>query len=186
MLKPISKQLIEFIKTHISPSLKCPTIKFSDTSKKMLSNIFNDMSDGEKAFENTDIQDKWLDFEKNKNDKIPKGFDYDYSPELARNEIERMPKYGCIYNFILNDRNIQVNIIMPRTEKISTNQCHEKIKRIFVWLFIATKYASKQCSRNLNIFIYLTDLKKTLPSHSKQINQEHANTGFTTTCSSVS
>jgi hypothetical protein len=184
MLKPISKELIEFVKTDISPSIKCPKIKFSDVSKKMLSNIFEDIIEGEKEFENTDIQDKWVDFEKNKN--IPKGFDYDYSPELARNEIERMPKYGCIYNFILNGRNIQVNIIMPRTEKISTNQCQEQIKRIFVWLFIATKYASKQCSRNLNIFIYLTNLKKTLPSHSKQINQEHANTGFTTTCSSVS
>jgi hypothetical protein len=140
------------------------------------------MLKGEKEFENTNINDKWIDFEK---DRLPKGFDYDYSPEIARNEIETIPKFGCIYNFILNGRNIQISIIMPRTN-ITKNDCNEKIKRIFIWLYIATKYSSNECSRNLNIFIYLTDLQKLLPSNHKHIQQENANTGFTTTCNTSS
>ena len=126
MLKPISFELLEFIITHISPYIKCPKTKFSMNSKKLLSSIFENMLKGEKEFENTNIKDKWIDFEK---DRLPKGFDYDYSPELARNEIETMPKFGCVYNFILNGRNIQVTIIMPRTN-ITKNDCNEKIKRI--------------------------------------------------------
>jgi len=182
MLKPISNDLIEFIKTNISPYINCPNLKFSLKSKKMLSSIFDEMLNGEKAFENANIKDKWIDFEK---DKLPKGFDYDYSPEIARNEIESMPKFGCIYNFVLNGRNIQVSIIMPRTN-ITKNDCNEKIKRIFIWLYIATKYSAYECSRNLNIFIYLTEIKKLLPSNHKHIQQENANTGFTTTCNTTS
>ena len=182
MLKPISNELIEFIKTHISPSIKCPKPKFSMNSKNLLSSIFEHMLNGENAFENANIKDKWIDFEK---DKLPKGFDYDYSPELARNEIVSMQKFGCVYNFFLNGRNIQVTIIMPRTN-ITKNDCNEKIKRIFIWLYIATKYSAYECSRNLNIFIYLTDLKKLLPSNHKHIREENANTGFTTTCNTSS
>jgi len=182
MLKPISFELLEFIKTHISPSIKFPKTKFSLKSKKLLSSIFDEMLNGEKAFESTNIKDKWIDFEK---DKLPKGFDYDYSPGIARNEIESMPKFGCIYNFFLNGRNIQVSIIMPRTN-ITKNDCNDKIKRIFIWLYIATKYSAYECSRNLNIFIYLTKLKKLLPSDHKHIQQENANTGFTTTCNTTS
>jgi len=181
MLKPISFELLQFIKTHISPSIKFPKTKFSMNSKKLLSSIFENMLKGEKEFENTNINDKWIDFEK---DRLPKGFDYDYSPEIARNEIETIPKFGCIYNFILNGRNIQISIIMPRT--FSKNDCNEKIKRIFIWLYIATKYSAYECSRNLNIFIYLTDLKKLLPSNHKHIREENANTGFTTTCNTSS
>lgn len=181
MLKSISNELIEFVKTHISPHIKCPNIMFSINAKKLLSNIFHSMTTGEKAFENADIKDKWIDFEK---DKLPKGFDFDYSPEIARNEIESMQKFGCVYNFFLNGRKIQVTIVMSRT--ITKNDCYEKIKRIFIWLYIATKYSAYECSRNLNIFIYLTDLKKKLPSNNKHIQQENANTGFTTTCSTTS
>lgn len=181
MLKPISNDLNDFIKTHISPYIKCPKTMFSMNSKKLLSSIFEHMLNGEKAFENANIKDKWIDFEK---DRLPKGFDYEYSPEIARNEIESMQKFGCIYNFILNGRNIQVSIIMPRT--FSRNDCNDKIKRIFIWLYIATKYSNYECSRNLNIFIYLTDLIKVLPSNHKHIQEENANTGFTTTCNTTS
>ena len=181
MLKPISNELIEFIKNHISSKINIPKIKFSMNSKKMLSNIFEHMLNGEKAFENTKIKDKWIDFEK---DKLPKGFDYDYSPEIARNEIDSMTKFGCVYNFILNGRNIQVSIIIPRT--FSKDDCNEKIKRIFIWLYIATKYSDYECSRNLNIFLYLTDLNKLLPSNHNHIREENANTGFTTTCNTTS
>ena len=181
MLKPISNELLDFIKNHISRYIKCPKTKFSINSKKLLSSIFENMLKGEKEFENTKIKDNWIDFEK---DKLPKGFDYDYSPEIARKEIESMSKFGCVYNFILNGRNIQVSIIMPRT--ITKNDCNEKIKRIFIWLYIATKYSANECSRNLNIFIYLTDLQKLLPSNHKHIHQENANTGFTTKCNTTS
>jgi len=156
MLKPISNELIEFIKTHISTSIKCPKPKFSMNSKKLLSSIFEHMLNGEKAFENANIKDKWIDFEK---DKLPKGFDYDYSPELARNEIDSMQKFGCVYNFFLNDRNIQVTIIMPRT--FSKNDCNEKIKRIFIWLYIATKYSAyEQTLKNFYHLIINTYEKK--------------------------
>jgi hypothetical protein len=182
MLKPISNELIEYIKKHISNKINMPKTKFSMNSKRLLSSIFEHMLNGEKAFENANIKEKWIDFEK---DRLPKGFDYDYSPEIARNEIESMSKFGCVYNFILNGRNIQVTIIMPRTN-INRHNCNEKIKRIFIWLYIATKYSEYECSRHLNIFLYLTDLKKLLPSNHKHIREENANTGFTTTCNTTS
>jgi hypothetical protein len=61
----------------------------------------------------------------------------------------------------------------------------EALRRIVVWLTVAFNYAPAECSRRLNIYIYFTDLKKTLPTEAASaIKQEHANTAFTYSCKS--
>jgi hypothetical protein len=50
-------------------------------------------------------------------------------------------------------------------------------------LQVATLYASPNCSKKVTVYLYLTDLKKLLPKKNKiELDAEHANTAFTTSC----
>jgi hypothetical protein len=54
---------------------------------------------------------------------------------------------------------------------------------MLVWLYIVNKYGSKQCSPKLKIFVYHTNLLKTLPeSNIEVLDKIHVNTAFTRTC----
>jgi len=57
------------------------------------------------------------------------------------------------------------------------------VDSIILWIYIINKYASKQCSTTLIIYLYFTSLKKLLPkSNIDIIDENHANTAFTTSC----
>ncbi len=57
------------------------------------------------------------------------------------------------------------------------------IHKINTWLTVASKYADARCSNHVNVYLYLTPLKKVLPkSREQDISEEHANTAFTTSC----
>lgn len=73
-----------------------------------------------------------------------------------------------IYCFVSSDFNIEV--------------C---IARINQWLHIATAFAeSPKCSRQVDVYLYLTEIEKMLPPTFRQpIAEENVNTAFTTRCS---
>jgi len=57
------------------------------------------------------------------------------------------------------------------------------IHKINTWLTVASKYADARCSKHVDVYLYLTPLKKVLPkSREQDISEEHANTAFTTSC----
>lgn len=183
-MKDISTRLIGFLEEHISHKLSdVPPMHLSSESNKMLSGLFEIMIDAERHFKSGAIHEKWISFE---NTKIPRGIDYNYSPEIAKAKIEDASKFGCIFSFKLKGRDIQVSINFSKTTDNNSKYCNDAIKRIYMWLYVSTHYASTACSRKLNIYIYLTDLKKNLPSVNSHIKQEHANSAFTTTCDSES
>jgi hypothetical protein len=183
-MKSVSINLIEFVKRHISHKLiHKPKINLSRESHKLLLDLFLLIKEGEKEFESAIIEEKWLEFS---NSDFPKGFDFNYSPEIAKERIEKTAKFGCVFKFKINNREIQVAVIFPGDTKNNSHLCHEKLKRIFIWLYIATKHSWHKCSQKLNIYLYLIDFKKVLPHNDNTIKQEHANTGFTTTCSNSS
>jgi len=183
-MKDISNRLIGFLEEHISRKLSvAPLMHLSSESNKMLSDLFEKMIEAERQFKAAKINEKWISFE---NTKIPKGIDYNYSPEIAKEKIEDASKFGCIFSFKLKGRDIQISINFSKTTDNNSKYCNEAIKRIYMWLYLSTHYASAACSQKLNIYIYLTELKKKLPTANSHIKQEHANSAFTTTCDSES
>jgi hypothetical protein len=57
------------------------------------------------------------------------------------------------------------------------------VDSIVMWLYILNKYASTFCAKQLDIYLYFTSLSKHLPStDSLVLDENHANTAFTTTC----
>jgi hypothetical protein len=57
------------------------------------------------------------------------------------------------------------------------------VVRAHIWLSVASHYASNQCSKTVDVYLYMTELKKTLPVKGDDIlDTIHANTAFTTSC----
>lgn len=79
----------------------------------------------------------------------------------------------------------KINIYFTFTKKslVSIPIMSQYIQKMLTWLYILCKYTTPcHHSNTLNIFVYFSDLEKTLPKNGKSIEKNHVNTGFTTTC----
>jgi hypothetical protein len=143
-------------------------------------------------------------------DKICNAGIFHYSLEtIPSEEIKPLHSYipieirNCFHNkivgrratFQIGQRMVEIECIIPiykeneifehDSKKVDdfVNHC---IHQIYIWLTIAFPYASSQCSKRMNIYLYMTLEKKILPKQmGSQIRQIHANTAFTTSCAPI-
>jgi hypothetical protein len=181
-----STKLIQFIKKfHIKST------KLSPTSNIMISDIINIMENAisSSTFSyKSNILNLSMDF--------PKGEGYDYiTPEIMK-DFENTSKIGKHYSFSIGIRTFNIYIIKPCDNDNDDNKkkmyhlIDKMIHKIYVWLFVCNHYANSECSPIINIYIYLTNHKKMLPSfHSPlhtsyqlEIDRHNANTAFTLAC----
>jgi len=136
-----------------------------------------------------DINDGFNFIEKNKNNNFYKiliennlqnPYDFNSIPLIVRENIENNLFYCLSYEFILIEKKIKIYFILdkPITKKIIQKYTNF-IFLMTVWLYIISKYSSQECSKKLNIYIYLSSSLKQLPTSNIILNQEHANTAFT-------
>jgi hypothetical protein len=106
-----------------------------------------------------------------------------FSKEIATH-IEKHLKTEIMYLFSLYDRTIQIYFIAEHSsEKQVLSIYNEYVKSMAMWLYMVQLHANKKCAKKLTIYIYETSLEKKLPDSSSSIlNENHANTAFTTTC----
>jgi hypothetical protein len=103
---------------------------------------------------------------------------YDSIEKSIKTHIENMKKTMVQVELLIKDRIYNIFFISEQKEPIE-----EYIKMINAWLHIGTLYAKPQCSKQVQVYLYLTDLKKVLPKNAETpIGPEHANTAFTTSC----
>ena len=105
-----------------------------------------------------------------------------YLPIEICNVIQSMKfdKYGARYE--INDRTFDIHMYFDSQQKLMHHNIDEQFKKIYIWLYVASYFASPQCSKYVKINIYLTPHKKKLPNRYEIIDKEHANTAFTTSC----
>ena len=120
-----------------------------------------------------------------------KGTIYDGVDHAVRTHIESSNKYSIHVSLIVGGRTYMLFFIFPMNRDTITNAIRAKCgaeveafaKRAHIWLSVAFHYASAKCSKTVNAYLYMTALKKALPSKSDDvIDREHANTAFTTSC----
>ena len=106
----------------------------------------------------------------------------DYLPETIQDAINDMKivKYGS--RFTIQGRVFDVNLHFDGERKYMHHDIDEYFKKIYMWLYIASRYASPKCSKYVKINMYLTPHKKKLPKQYNIVDREHANTAFTTSC----
>jgi hypothetical protein len=107
---------------------------------------------------------------------------YPHIPEKIRHMFESSQHQGIkCETELLRGRKVVIYIA-------STTPVHYDVylNNIVAWLNFIGDIASQSCAQTLNIYLLLTDAKKQLPEiDTEPIDQIHANTAFTTSCSSA-
>jgi hypothetical protein len=171
-----------------------PEITFNENTIHIIKKLFNDILDAEKylhtiKLNNGSIYKKSTHTIHNKND-LPKlnNFRSDVFTKEIQKHIETNMSSIIQYSLVLFNRKINIYFIIEK------NDLHKNINKydhyadcILLWSYILNKYSSIHCSKEWNIYFYLTSLQKQLPNKNIHLdnnilNYNHINTGFTTTC----
>lgn len=117
----------------------------------------------------------------------------DESMVFAKDAVLEQLTYGMKYELHIDGRIVNVYLVFPkyvREEKVEK----QYLRKIVGWLKLAFQYAkptvaspNSNCAKHLDVYLFLTNLKKILPtsqlSSSKSLlNRIHVNTAFTTPC----
>jgi len=180
--------LIKFLEDMPNDVKEFPKTRFSTTSKTFVKKLFRNIGDADKQWTqvNTVIDYEPIDFDKGHSSWW--GKDPSYLDPSIKREIENMDKVGIVYSFSIGSgnrvREVSVTLVgSPQRNKENPTLFEDIIKKVYLWTHVAFLYAPEHCSQNLCIYLYLTDLKKTLPTkRGEPITQMHANTAFTTAC----
>jgi len=180
----------EYFNFFIENFNKC-IIKNKESEQKIQNKIFNklflDIREADKyvktlnAFDNC-LSGIVLDIKSKKGLAFPSTYSNDYFPQEIRKVIETKTVNKILYYCVLNERKITLTFF---TFKNETNfAIYDKYaKQVFMLIAILTHYSSSECSKSLNIFIYLTDFKRIIPDNNYTIlGSYNVNGGFTTTC----
>lgn len=153
---------------------KIDKLEFNNTSKDVVKDLFILFSQGERKYDkissglNPQISNMFT-----------KSHEFGYMSTENQNEIAKMKGTQYKYDFSIDSNHFSVVFY---TNTLNELDIQKYIKWVYVWLYIAKTYAKSKCSSELNIYLYLTKLKKTLPKDGGMIGQEHANTGYTMSC----
>jgi hypothetical protein len=111
---------------------------------------------------------------------LPKGSSYDYMEKSIRDHIEGLENRVTQVVLTVEQRVYTIFFVIPVG---TASEIDNYVKWINTWLQVATLYAKPSCSKMVTVYLYLTDLKKVLPKKDGiELNQENANTAFTTSC----
>ena len=112
----------------------------------------------------------------------PKSFLYTTIPPLIRSHIESKMTNQISYTIHLNGRLIKIHFIVEEPKPVLSkyNKYAENVK---TWLHFLNNNAAIRCSRELDIYFYMTPFTKHLPiTETDVLGAMHVNTGVTTTC----
>ena len=174
-----SKKLSIFLEKHIeNKHVTLNKTQLSKFSISFIKDLFRNMIFAERSY--SSLTGQYIPLENSHS--FPKGYDFEYCHDLIKIEIENMKKTAFVYSFTIKNHSFQICFISPENKALCEKKFSNYIKRIYIWLYLATIYSPPTCSRKLNIYIYLTALKKFSPTNPEDFSQLHANTAFTTSC----
>jgi hypothetical protein len=180
-----------------------------DKYKLIMLSLFKDLLEAEKYIENKCQVAKtvYTSTEHNIEDHIHLSKNTRFFPKAIRKYIQDTPcsliKYTCeiegrennVYfysyanevgaNGMVGANEVGANEM--DTNEMDTNEMGTNltlpVKLMFMWLYICIKNAKQTCAKELNVYIFLTPFKKTLPPKKTSIlSAEHVNTAFTYCC----
>jgi hypothetical protein len=183
-MNPVSKNLKLFLNKYFKKSKneidKIDKIRFSTSTIKFIKNIYGSIIKCNLECINK-VNIIKVPFNETS---FPKSNNFQGIPDEIRHEIQNIEQTTKIYEFKVKNRNIRVFFIFPmQGSQLNEKEMMKYIERMFIWLSIAYKYSPINCAKNLNVYLYLTDLNKMLPTiDASPIDWEHANTAFTYSC----
>ena len=196
-MNSVSSHLLSFISENLLHK-KPQSPFFSVVSRTFISTLFQKIHDANnlwyEKYDQVLTTESEYDYKHYKN--------YKFIPEeIRKKHIENKPREKIFqrkFSFPIANREFHIHLWFPitlptnhkKTEILmSHNQIQEKIifilRKVYIWLQLVSSYLPKtqKCSQNVDIYLFLTEHKKNLPSHMDiHIDEIHANTAFTTGC----
>jgi hypothetical protein len=118
---------------------------------------------------------------------IPKSnnlFESSFIPNDVHDIINNESDYYISYKFKIKDREITIYFITCNENIVfNIDKYNDYIDNIYIWFYIASKHAYNYCSKKLNVYIYLTNIKRSLPKSNIHILEPiHVNGGVSNVC----
>lgn len=158
----------EYIQSFVDDNFKDIAIEhLTKPSQNALLPIYNLMRDANENFKTAKLYN---------NDRV--NSDTSHVPTEIAPSIAKCSHIQSVM-FKIKHRTINLSICSPR----STPVISQYIKRVYMWLYIASHYACFKCSQTMNISLYLTEHSKILPGFGSVIGRPNVNTAYTTSCS---
>jgi hypothetical protein len=182
-MKDVSIYLKKFLDREFlsQKKWKSDKIKFSEHAKEFISNMIKKIKISDESWKNENILMTDI-------DKYPPIADY-ITPEVKK-VLKKNRKIGKKCTFTIKNQTVLLYTIYvfpekgsPKSKKYLDDFFRECLYKVYLWLTIANIERTNECSRNLNIYLYFTDMYKLLPTKGTIIDQENVNGAFTTSCS---
>lgn len=115
---------------------------------------------------------------------VPELYGGKFMPNNIKEYIDTTIKYQLTYLFEIEGRKIRVFFgIFSDDDIIDIEKFNKYIKFMYSWLYICSSFSLHVCSKTLNIFLYFTPFKKTIPYVSGvTLGPSNVNTAYTMQC----
>ena len=172
----------QFIDQHAA-KIQIPPFSFTPKSRTFIDKIKKKIDTAVRAsskpfFTLISPSEFGSDFEKSAN--------YSYICREIRTAFAPINKYKKTIQFIIGTRTFKIRFVLPATSsnmRMYSDACDIYARRMYIWLYIANSFARNECSKEIDIFLYLSEEKKSLPTVlGDPIDRIHVNTAFTTSC----
>ena len=155
-------------------------IKLNTTSTTFLKSLFDDLKKHSSSFNIKNFPSHCKSFSNSQLTNIPSFSSYNNNIIQC---IQEMDKEIHTYKFQVNKRNIETYVILNKNRKDKKTFLHNVIKKTYSWLSTVDKYSDENCSKNLQIYLFMSPSIKLLPNTSNEnIEEKNVNTAFTYTC----
>ena len=175
--KILFTKLLDINKKKNKHFAKLKPVVLTKEGTRFIKNIFSVLRSSNKKWE---TQQRNIISQLKSVPELPKSNDYSYIPEQIRSEIGAICKhfYTCTFTFL--ERTFTIFLCLKHKDDKHINTI---VRRIYLWLSMASEHVKPSCSKTVNIYFYFIDKKKEVPPHmNEQIDLIHVNTAFTTGC----
>jgi hypothetical protein len=170
-LNPISKHLYEFIQSYPNKY----HFKFTSSNKRIVTQLLSALTQATVDWKTIDYQT--MPYNVDLNTDI-----FSSVPSKIKQDIIKWRTKTChSYRFSISGRTIYVHICMPHAN-VDNSFFIDSLKLIYLWLSIAVKYATAECSQEMNIYLFLSDFTKKKNDSGEPMHPFHANTAYTNLC----
>ena len=161
--------------------------KMTNKTNSILKKLYNELIEGYKYINQYNINEVLTLIQKIHNSNQiskPQYFSSKTFPQIIRTHIDKIMMAEISYSFSLYERNVKAIFIVENDDvEVNIDIYNKYCELIFIWLYMLNTYESKECAKNITIYLYLTSLEKYLPKSNIEIlNQHNVNTAFTSTC----
>jgi hypothetical protein len=163
----------DFVKTKLNV---LPPFHLSPSSKSFLKSLYDIAINTEKPLYKTISQNKPC----LPNKPFPKGQILDTMNDYVKSHVYQMNKSVTEIQLSVGSRIYNIHFVCKAG---ITLKIDHYLTLMNIWLHIASRFADPNCSKVVNVYLYLTEMQKLLPAEfGETIDVEHVNTAFTTKC----